>query len=363
SDGSFALAILSDQADPTQKWTSVEATVGTVAFVGVSGLTLSTNEVTVQVNKPSLSGAVVDYSEATVLSVPTGPTTTQALTMDGEDGELLKASGSFTINVFGFVQASGSLAFQKSSGTIQTLSGETRADVTANKLLIGGSGLAGFIGYDNGNADASDDIGLRLSDGSFALAILSDQADPTQKWTSVEATVGTVAFVGVSDLTLSADEVTVQVNRPSLSGAVVDYTDATVLSVPTGPTTTQALTMAGEDGELLRASGSFTVDIFGFVQASGSLAFQKSTGSAETLKDGVSSTVTTNQLLIGGSGLAGFIGYDNGNADATDDIGLRLSDGSFALAILSDQADPTQKWTSVEATVGTVAFVGVSDLT
>ena len=116
----LGVALYTDKADATRSWTSVQASASGVAFVGVEGLTLSADTLSVSINQAGKAGdAVVDYGDGkTELSVATGPSSDLTLSMDGSKGELLQVSGNLELDVFGFLQVSGSFAIEKSSNTV-----------------------------------------------------------------------------------------------------------------------------------------------------------------------------------------------------------------------------------------------------
>ena len=70
----------------------MQATVGSVAFVGVDGLTIEATNLSVVINGASADGIVVDYSAQT-LEVPTGPEASMLFDMDGAEGDLLEVRG------------------------------------------------------------------------------------------------------------------------------------------------------------------------------------------------------------------------------------------------------------------------------
>ncbi|MEI7538178.1 MAG: hypothetical protein WCJ76_13245, partial [Comamonadaceae bacterium] len=342
---------------------------------------------------------VVDYSlkegstteRKTALSVVTGPTTTMELTMDGAKGKLLQASGALTLDVYGFFAVQGNLAIEKSTSSVTLNDSVVAADgtvtkpasqVTVDLLTIGGSKLSAFAGLNGGFDDAGQlkagALGLSLSDTEFGLALIGQQRtglEPVgtvlRKWTSLQANVGSVGFVGVADLTISADTLSVEINRAATDGTLVDY-KAQSLAINTGTTadpSTMSLSMDGSEGALLRATGNLELDLFGFVQVSGGFGIEKKSGSV-TLAD-VASTTTVNEsstpvgvdmLLIGGSGLDAFIGAGG--------VGLELGDVNVGLALLGEQLTEAQvtagkvarKWTTIQAEVGSAALVGVDGL-
>ena len=381
----FGLALASEQLtglEPAgyqlRKWTTLEATAGSVGFVGLgSDLTISATNVGVAINQAGkLNDAVVDYRTGkTALSVATGTGTSMALTLDGRKGELLQASGMLNIDVYGFVSLRGNLAVSKSSGMVTladlastTTVNESLTPVAVNVLTIGGSGLNAFAGIDGGY-DASGTLksgamGLSLGSVDFGLALMTSSADVTRKWTTLEATAGSVGFVGLgSDLTISATNVRVAINQAGkLNDAVVDYrTGKTALSVAKGTGSSIALTLDGSKGELLQASGALVLDVYGFVRASGTFAIEKSSTNvilAKKTGETQGETVAVNLLKFGGSSVTVFAGVSAGTSDA---IGLSLDNIDFGLALMTSQADSSRKWTTLSADASSVGFVGLDD--
>jgi len=144
-------------------------------------------------------GPVADFGGSHNLVVATGGDSSITLDAEGELGSLLRASGHLKLDVFGFVQAEGDLALQKSSGEVKLGDGST---VQADLLTLGASGLSAFAGVNGGTANA---MGLQLEDVELGLALISDQDDPARSWTALSAHAGSVGVVGVPNLTLQAD--------------------------------------------------------------------------------------------------------------------------------------------------------------
>lgn len=166
--------------------------------------------------------------------------------------------------MFGFVQVAGGFGIEKKSGSITladkagTEVDESATPVAVDMLLIGGTGLQAFAGLNGGQANAT---GLALQDVDFGLAVLGEKlaagsTATARKWTSLQADVGAASLVGVSGLTASVSDLSVQVNRAAADGTVVDYADgATALTVLTGPASELELSIDGARGALLRAEG------------------------------------------------------------------------------------------------------------
>ncbi len=340
----FVLALMTDRVDADRTWTSLQAQAESAAFEGVEGLTISATTLSVEINRAAVDGTLVDYASQSLV-VATGPSKTMTLTMDGDDGQLLRASGHMEIDAFGFFVVEGGFAFEKSTETVN-LSDETTA--TVDLMTLGGTNVDAFAGINGGTANQ---MGFALGSLDFALALLSDQADPARQWTSLEANAGSAvfagieeanagsaAFAGIDGLTISATTLAVEINRAATDGTLVDYASQGLM-VTTGPDKTLTLTMDGEDGELLRASGHMEIDAFGFFMVEGGFAFEKST-EIVVLSD--ETTATVDLMTLGGANVDAFAGINGGTATP---LGFALGSLDFALALLSDQADPSRQWT------------------
>ena len=128
-------------------------------FVGIEGLTVSVQTLAVLVNQKSgtlgngtvavpnsvyadfSASAANDGQVGTALAVKTGPTSTLSLDMDGK--ELIEASGSLSLGVFGFFYLGGNFAFTKTTDTV-TLSDGTSQPVSL--LTVGASNVNAFAG-------------------------------------------------------------------------------------------------------------------------------------------------------------------------------------------------------------------------
>ncbi|MFC1891296.1 beta strand repeat-containing protein, partial [Thermodesulfobacteriota bacterium] len=170
-----------------RKWTSLKASVGSVGFVGIDGLTVRADNLMVAINQRSgqitgvpgpplpgtstptltdfLNTAMVDF-ESSPLDVKTGSGDNDFITFDfaGSNGNLLEAAGSVTIDVFGFFYVSGNFAFVKKTETIQlydTQEGSSGESVEVDLLTVGASNVNAFAGV-NGpywvDMDGSGDI-------------------------------------------------------------------------------------------------------------------------------------------------------------------------------------------------------------
>ena len=315
----FALALLSEQVDEgedARSWTTLQGSTGEAGFVGIDGVTLSADSLDLAINKASTDGLVVDYM-AQNLAVHTGPSqadepTEFTLALDGEEGELLRASGNIDIDLYGFMQVSGGFAVEQKDQQITTLNtDETASTVDTRLLTIGANDASAFVGINGGLSNAT---GFNATGVDFALAMVSEIADASEgadnstlrNWTSLQANVSSAGFIGVDGLTIITETLSVNINQAAEDGSVIDYSDgATTLVVLTGPASEMTFDMDGSRGELLQVSGQMTLDLFGFMQLDGGFALDKGMGSA-TLAD--SSEVEVSQLLLGAAGVDAFLG-------------------------------------------------------
>ncbi|MEI7785530.1 MAG: hypothetical protein WCK08_14170, partial [Betaproteobacteria bacterium] len=383
SDVDFAIVlstekISSPSTTPARSWTSVQANVGGAAFVGVDGLTVAADGVTVSVNRAAYDTSVIDLrTGATVLNVATGPASELAMNLDGRLGELLQVSGHMNIDAFGFVQVEGDFALENVS-QVQTITLAGGSTTEARVLTLGGHQLNAFAGVGGGTDEA---IGLELGGVDFGLALYSDVADELRSWTAFQARATSASFVGVDGLQAQGTDMLLEINRAGKDGdAVIDFAltdpaDAssprrTALTVATGPSSSMELTLAGADGEVTRAAGQLDLDVFGFFQVAGQLAIERK-DSELTLNDGVTSDdplkaraatlLQADVLTVGGSGLDAFAGINGGTEQR---MGLALKDVDFGLALITERLPAgstatARSFTSLKATAGELAFVGV----
>ncbi len=173
-----------------------------------------------------------------------------------------------------------------------------------------------FAGMNGGTADA---LGLSLSDTDFALVFATDKLDAKRKWTSLKAESGSVGFVGIVGLTVSADTLSVEINRAYTDAegnkTVIDY-KAQSLEVKTGPESTLTMDMDGSEGELIRATGNLHLNLFNFFSVDGSFGFEKKTATLKgtdtkdtaATEDDVTKDVTVDLLTVGAANVGAFAG-------------------------------------------------------
>jgi hypothetical protein len=288
------------------------------------------------------------------------------------------------LDAFGFFQASGAFALEKRTETFQLNDGVISEDptkakkateITTDLLTIGGSGIDAFAGINGGTDNA---IGLNLTEVDFGLALMTEvlaegSTATARSFSTLKANAGSVSFIGIDDLTASATDLSVEINRGipgtvATPDLVVDH-GGRQLDVLAGPDSTITLDADGSLGELTRASGQLELNVFNFVTLQGFLSLEKSSKTVTLQAVGTDDAVqvAVDALTVGGKGVSAFVGvnggYDEEGALNAEAKGLALSNSEFALALLSSKADATRTWTSLQATAGALSFVGIEGLT
>ncbi|MCG8549230.1 MAG: hypothetical protein MI799_02375, partial [Desulfobacterales bacterium] len=346
TDLDFGFALLADMDDPSRQYAGLKAGVGSVVFSGFDGIQISGDTLNIEINRAAGDGSLIDFSFDT-LDVATGPGSGITLDMDSGDGELMRASGNLSLHVMGFFMAEGGFAFEKSTAQVTVDGG----DVDVDLLTIGADHVSAFAGVKGGTDEA---VGFSLDGAGFGLALVTDQSDISRKWATLSASAASVSFSGLDGVTLEGESLAVIINTAANDDSVIDYS-ANPLGIATGPGTSVVCDMAGDDGELIRASGSLTVALFDFFTVSGNFALNKQ-HAALTLSD--ATEIDADLLTIGASDVTAFVGLNGGTADA---LGLTLSDVDFALALMAAQGGSGQ-WSTLYANAGSASFTGCDDI-
>ncbi|MFN9040515.1 MAG: beta strand repeat-containing protein, partial [Planctomyces sp.] len=217
SNLNFALALASDKADPDRRWTTLQATAGAVAVTGISGVTMSSSNLAVTINRKAADDTLANYSR-TPLTLSTGAGT-KTIDLNSNVGPLVEASGTLNIAVQNFFTVNGGFAVRSARDTV-TLSNATTVD--ADLLTIGGDNVSAFAGLNGGSATQT---GISLGNADFGLAFITDRRDATRKFTSLQATAGLAAFVGADTINITGTDLSVAINRglhnnfPAIPGA------------------------------------------------------------------------------------------------------------------------------------------------
>ncbi len=129
------------------------------------------------------------------------------------------------LSIPGFVDLDGNFALQSN---IQTVTLDDGTSVSANVLRIGGHDVNAFAGLNGGSNEA---VERNFSGVDFAVALMVNRADRSQKFTAVSASAKNVGCVGLNGLTVAEEDVAVAINRSSgASDVVVDFAATPVTS-------------------------------------------------------------------------------------------------------------------------------------
>ncbi len=393
---SFGFALLTPTAGgPT--YYALEAS-GSAQLVGVQvdgkALTLM-GSINVEVNGVEANGSasaatpVIDFSQlpGNSLSIPTGPTTSPINI--GYSSSLLEASGSVTLGIASFAYISGDFAFLQGSNQMVTLANNTTEMVST--LEIGVSNVYAFAGVngpywmmnDDGSIRAppsSAAMGVALSQAGFALALLkpvtTSGTPSTISYLALQAT-GSVALVGVPNLTLSANNLSIEVNQVSDSNSSdpanwpINLT-ASDITVPVDSNPADNIPLNFASGSFLEAQGTVSITISQFVSITGSVAFTQSTAKTLTLSDGTT-IASASVLTVGASHVYAFAGVGGpywmtgpgGSIEAPLDssaVGVALANVSFGLALL-EAPGGSPSFYALKATADGISLVGVPGVT
>jgi hypothetical protein len=300
---------------------------------------MSASDLSVDISRPASNGSLVNF-QTTPLSIPVSSEADITLNYAAADGPILRAAGTLDVDLFGFFRLSGFFSVQKSTDQL-VLADDQNSVQDVDLLTIGGKHISAFAGV---NGNSSNRMGLALSDVEFGLVMATSRADRARQWTALSAAAGSVEILGLPEITLSAEDLSVSINQPDATGKVLDFSRKMVF-VKTGTDSLDGVTVdtgvtldfEGSRGPVLEASGTLTIAVSDFFHVSGSLAVTKS---SETLTLSDESSVSTDLLTIAGSGINAFAGVNYSTDSA---VGLSLTDTQFALAVATDRQDNSRK--------------------
>jgi len=335
----LALGIFNDQKTG-RTWVGAKGNVGSGRLLeNIDSFEAGISKAVLVLNTAAKDTTTIDFSK-TNLAVAVAPEKTVTLDMQGET---IKVSGDVNLNAFNFVRVNGGFAFEKST-TKMTLGNGT--SVNANVLGFGMSHVDIFAGLGYGTADQ---LGFSIQDTSLALALVSDAGNPTRQWMSLKADSKSVSFDGIEGVTVSAKNVHLALNRAAKDGSSIDYSKQ---NLKIGGSEDVVLDLAPNAFEV---AGNLKLNLFDFVQLEGDFGFTK-TDSTVSLSDG--SKVDVDLMSLTAFNVNAFAGFGAGG----NRIGFELKDVNLGLAFMSDKADVSRKWTSLNAQVGSAGFVGNDDL-
>ncbi len=311
----FGIAVARETYGAKRVWTAMNATATTASFSGSSAINLSASNIEVAVNRPAADGTLIDFNPTT-FTVKTGASSTITLDLDGNAGSLLEISGSATFTVSDFLSLSGAFVVEKTEG----------------ELVMAATGVSAFVG--------SGSIGAQLSSGKLG-AVIATTGTSAGKY-ALEAS-GTVALVGVSDLTITG-MAAVEINKTGMpiSRSIATQNGIVPIEFLTGV-------------DVMRVVGSITLTVANFVSVAGDFTFE--------LERETVGTTTTTQITAGAADIDIFLGANAGTADAT---GVSITDAYLGLLIQKvTTADAASQPDSQYAMVagGSAALVGIDGLT
>ncbi|MHC4396401.1 MAG: hypothetical protein ACYS1A_12170, partial [Planctomycetota bacterium] len=292
----FGMALMKRTTGSTANYYALKAG-GNAELVGIDGLNLSVQSMEFQINGTTDDinpDAVVDFAETyqgdpVGMQIITGTASEDVIYLDF-NGKLLQVSGTATLTISEFVHISGNFTFQKGQELGVTVIGEV-LPVDVSLMTIGASEVYAFVGLggpywvdsdDDGfviDPDTAGAIGLAVDNVEFALALAKPtEPDATESYYALKAT-GAVELVGVTGVTLSANDILIEVNATTGDdpNAVIDF-DASFagdgLEVKTGDGKVEHLNFTEDK---LLAMGHFVLTIADSINIEADLSFELTT--------------------------------------------------------------------------------------
>ncbi|ETR67207.1 MAG: hypothetical protein OMM_11845, partial [Candidatus Magnetoglobus multicellularis str. Araruama] len=205
----MALALMTSvNPDDKRTFVSLFANAGQAGFIGGESFNLTASDLTVMSNYVSEGDVVAHLADNPIVVHETAPT----LDFHGDAGRFMIVDGHMDINVMDYFFAGGDMAVEFRTRDIDTqnIDGEGIIE-TMDLLTFGASDLMAFVGA-GGPQDAEGAIGLSLSQVNMGLALMKSPSRSTQ-YLSLMASVGNASFIGIDDVTLSASDLSVELNQ------------------------------------------------------------------------------------------------------------------------------------------------------
>lgn len=348
SDVDFGYLLASDQLDESRQWSTFVGQAGSVSLVGTDTVSVSGSDLSIELSRATGDDAQIDF-ETSALSVPTGPGTQISLDLNADTGPVTRASGEISVSVDGFFQASGGFAFDQKVRELTLSDGDA---VVADVLELGASGIMAFVGNNGGTDDA---VGFTVEDVDFGLLLAADQ-DADRNWTALKASTGNVSFVGIDGVVASSSGLNVDINRATGTSTYLDLDDNPV-DIATGPSTAVTLDLDGAVGELTRAQGQLSLELFDSFSLDGSFGFEKSVRAVD-LSNGAE--ITADVVTLGARNVSAFAGFENGS---DDQVGFGVDGIDVGLALMTDRVNCDRTFATLQASGGNATFSGLDDLT
>ncbi|MFK7942056.1 MAG: LEPR-XLL domain-containing protein, partial [Paracoccaceae bacterium] len=319
-------------------YTGLELTTSSVSIHGFPGVTVTAQDLAVSVNTTSGAGGLLDWSGFAAASVDLTP------------ADVTSVAGTLTLDVSGFIIATGSFTLSLTDLPALTLAGQGAA-FDADLLQISLSGASLFAGagavLDTGGAlpaiDTTEAIGFFVANGSLNLALINEDAGP-RVYSALSASLDGVGLVGLEDvLEMTLTDAELLFNGASGVGASqIDWTVGGDVPVFEGLT----------DTVNLQVSGTTSIGIADFISGSASFALTSQEVDADLTGNGVADLTDASLLTLGLSALDLSIG--------SGDLLIDLSDGSLGIAILAPAVGTPTDTRSFVAVAASIASATLS---
>jgi hypothetical protein len=401
----FGLVVMQDKTTPANKYFALKGSADNVALHGVPEITIGVEDIVLEINYSNHISAldgkrvVVDFT-GDELSIDTGPKSSVVMNFSGELIRAQLANGVFELADFVFL--SGNFAFEKGSRTIVDIATNFPGDfvrvsdalgdllpeaiknfgsnltdlsrienVEVTTLYLGASDVNGFFGLngpyyvmdENGDPIVNTEaVGLSVENLDFgfvmmeptlgALSAFAGLDGLLPKLYALKASSDRVAMVGLPDITLEANEVTVSVNFgnqwvagvESFGRPVVDFaasfpaettdSDGDGKLDPKGfelETGSKSIYIDFEGELLIGASvGQAVMHLSEFVHLSGSLAFELGPTYMVTVDAGIPAEIRN--LIVEA---LEYFGVDETLQNLLDLIGIDLAAGTIEHEVVS----------------------------
>jgi hypothetical protein len=331
-------------------WTTVAGSVGEAVLQGpgIGDLVESITDIEIAINRSNDGGQVINYAASPITLELAGMNPVE-VAIDGALGNVTRLDATVAVNVGGFVTASGRFGIEFSERELVL---EDSRVVTTEHVEFIGTGVSGFVGVP-ANGDSAP-FGLRIEDVDLNLVLANEQGTENS-WTSLEATVGAIAleFGNLTGMELSASDVRVRLNQSS-TDSVVDWT-----ATEANSGLSSAFDFSDRTGAFVEAELDATLNLFDFVQVSGTLFLSKQIRLLE-MADG--SLKRFDALILSATGVNAFAGIPS-SVEGESGTGLEISDMNFGLALLNAADGSTSSpYLAVEAVIGSAGLVGIDIL-
>ena len=421
--GTLALATIKPNADPLaanydanddRSWMALKASIDGAGLAGLpADFIIEATELFVEMNSVTSTNAptaialdwttqvgnetagVFTAAPVVIAPPPDADPLPDSITILFE-GERTKIGGTITLDIFGFVKATASFDFVRSTvdvdidgdGVIDTTKGDMD---NANMITLSLSVSDLFIGIPPSGEPGDEGIGFSLDEGYLALAMIksSNLADD-RSYMAITASLSGAELLGIPGLVIKATELRLEINKASSATnpnlAALNWNTAVDLdaSAPTfgadpveieftnAPISVLPVTY---NGTFLRLMADVTINIADFIYITGTIAVERKDLAAKVGTLPGTTTMTT--LSIGASDVVAFVGVatDLNDDDVIDETEATAANGALGLSlgipelalVLMKPVDPTgtnpstKSYFALNAT-GTASLVGLEDV-